>query len=83
MDLLESAQQALAHEPRRALSQLREHRSAFPRSKFAQEREVLMLEAFLRLHDTAALKEGARAFVARYPKSAHRARVTRLLEEAR
>jgi hypothetical protein len=81
MDLLESAQQALARDPRRALSYLGEHRNAFPRSKFAQEREMLRLEAFRRLHDKAALEEGARAFVARYPKSPHRARVTRLLEE--
>jgi hypothetical protein len=82
MDLLESAQQALGREPRRALAYLREHRSTFPRSKFAQERDVLVLEALQRLHDRAAVKDGARAFFARYPRSPHRARVSKLIEEA-
>ena len=54
--------------------------SPYIRAKFAQERDVLRLEAFQRLHDSVALKAGARAFLERYPHSLHRARVDKLLE---
>ena len=80
VDLLEGAQQSLSGDPRHALELLAEHRRTYPRGKFAQERDVLMLEAFKRLHDTAALREGARAFLGRYPHSPYRLRVDKLLE---
>jgi hypothetical protein len=80
VDLLEQAQQALGRDPRRALDLLAEHRRVYAHGKFSQEREVLRLEAFARLHDTAALRSGARAFLERYPGSPHRARVDKLLE---
>ena len=83
IELLESAQRALQREPRRALELLEQHRSAFPRGAFAQERDVLILEAFQRLHDAASLRQGARAFMQRYPRSPHRARVEKLVEDLR
>jgi hypothetical protein len=83
LSMLETAQRALLHDPQRVLEVLDQHRSAFPRGRFAQERDVLMLEALQQLHDTAALRTGAREFMQRYPRSPHRSRVEKLIEDLR
>jgi hypothetical protein len=79
--LLETAQRALARDPQRARELLDQHRSAFRHGQFAQERDVLALQALQQLGDTAALRHAAREFMRRYPRSPHRSRVERLMIE--
>jgi hypothetical protein len=83
VDLLESAQRFLARDPRRALALLLQHRAAYVRGAFAQERDVLMLDALSRLGDIRAARNEARAFLQRYPSSPHRARAQALLDDGR
>jgi hypothetical protein len=69
--LLELAQQALRDDPGRALAIAERHRRLFARGQFAQEREVLAIQALLALgrHERASAR--ARAFAHRYPESSH------------
>jgi hypothetical protein len=77
--LLTGAEQALELSPRRTLALLGEHARRFPEGVLAQEREVLAVDAELALGRTAAAAQRARAFLARFPGSAHRHRLESLL----
>jgi hypothetical protein len=80
--LLEQAQRAITHAPARTLALLARHRELYPRGEFAEEREVLGLDALQRLRWDAQLRDKAREFVERYPGSLHVVRVRRLLHDA-
>jgi hypothetical protein len=80
MALLHSAQDALRTSPSSALGKTAEHARRFPRSALAQEREVIAVEALVKL----GRKDEARARVARfektYPGSTHARRLAALVE---
>jgi len=60
---------------------LDEHRARFPDGTFVQEREVLAIEALVRLGRGAEAKARADAFAHAFPTSAHRRRIAVLLGE--
>jgi hypothetical protein len=77
--LLERAQHVLRSDPAAALALAEQHRTQFSRGTLAQEREVLAVEALLRLGRRSAAGQRARAFERRYPESSHLVRVHDLL----
>jgi hypothetical protein len=77
--LLERAQRALRSDPAAALALAEQHRAQYARGSLAQEREVLAIEALLRLGKRAAAERRAHAFEQRYPESSHVLRVRDLL----
>jgi outer membrane protein assembly factor BamD (BamD/ComL family) len=77
--LLESAQDALASSPESALSLAERHATRFPHGSLAQEREVIAIEALLRLGRGDAARVRADRFYRAFPRSAHRARIENLL----
>jgi hypothetical protein len=79
LSLLERAQRVLRSEPAAALALAQEHRARFERGALAQEREMLAIEALLRLERRAQAERRARAFTQRYPQSSHGPRLRDLL----
>lgn len=79
LDLLDRAQRKLRTDPAGALPLLADHERRFPAGAFAEEREVLQIEALIKLGRTAEAERRARAFFVRHPKSAHRPRITALV----
>ncbi|HJL13477.1 MAG TPA: hypothetical protein RMH85_33650 [Polyangiaceae bacterium LLY-WYZ-15_(1-7)] len=80
--LIDQARAALragrAHD---ALVALMGHEREFPTGAFAEDRERLAIEGLVRTDRSVAARRRAEAFLARYPDSAHRARVRRFLDE--
>lgn len=78
IDLLSKARSALAARPREAYQLTEQHKSVYPQGVFAQERDVLAVEALQRAGELKHARELAEAFVKRYPSSpaAHRFRET-------
>ena len=76
--LLERARSTLESNPRAALAAAESHRRRFRRGALAQEREVLVIDALMRLGRRASAERRAAAFTRQYPHSAHRERVERL-----
>lgn len=72
---LRRAQSSLNSNPTRALALADEHPSRFPAGVLAQEREVIAIDALVKLHRTAEARTRAAAFRTRYPSSAHLGRV--------
>lgn len=79
--LVERAQRALRRDPAVALSLSGEHAALFPSGNLAQEREVIAIEALLRLTQPRAARERAQRFESTYPASAHARRLRELLEK--
>ncbi len=79
MALLGRAQGALASNPAQALALLSEHAKSFPRSGFSQEREVLTIDALVRLGRRGEAEARADQFAKAYPKSGHNRRIDALL----
>jgi RNA polymerase sigma-70 factor, ECF subfamily len=77
--LLRRAQDALASNPARALALVGEHQKSYPRSAFAQEREVLAIDALIRLGRRSEAEARADAFARAYPSSGHNRRIDSLL----
>jgi hypothetical protein len=80
--LLQPAQDRLEREPSVALALAEQHARLYPHGLFAQEREILAIEALLKLRQRPAAVSRAQAFVERYPDSAHARRVRALLERS-
>jgi hypothetical protein len=80
LKLLARAQNALSSDPAFALELTSEHVRAFPSGALAQEREVIAINALLRLDQTAEASVRAATFHRRFPTSAHRRRVDVLFE---
>jgi hypothetical protein len=78
--LLTRAEQALELKPAVALAILDEHAQRFPDGVLAQEREVMSIDAELALGHKSAAAARARAFLVRFPSSAHHHRFAALLE---
>jgi len=77
--LLQQAQDALSGSPTQALALAREHTRRFPRGTLAQEREVLAIDALVRLGRTAEAQTRADRFHSRWPGSSHGRRVDALI----
>ena len=79
--LLQRALATLGRSPGDALEVLGVHQRRFPSGALAQEREVLAVDALLRLGRREEARARAARFAEAYPGSAHRRRVEALLGE--
>jgi hypothetical protein len=77
--LLRRALASLPHHPKQSLDLVAEHERDYAQGIFGQEREVIAIDALLALQQTSAAEARARAFLARYPRSAHAPRIRTLL----
>jgi hypothetical protein len=77
--LVTRARGMVATNPGGALQALDAHRSRFPHGNFEQEREVLAIEALVRLGRRDEARARAGAFAVAFPQSAHRRRIGTLL----
>lgn len=76
--LLLRAKAALASNPQKALANVDEHDAAFGGGALGEEREVIRIEALVRLGKRDEAARAAAAFRARHPQSSHLPRVERL-----
>lgn len=77
--LLTEAQQLLATDPTATLTVVNRHASLYAHGIHAQEREVLAIEALIRLGRVHEAEGRARTFFHDYPTSTHRRRIDVLL----
>ena len=80
--LLQRSQSALDRDPGAALALAEEHARDYPRGVFAQEREILAIEALLKLRRRPEALARAELFLQRYAESPHSRRVRALLERS-
>jgi hypothetical protein len=80
--LLQRSQSALDRDPGAALALAEEHARDYPQGVFAQEREILAIEALLKLRQRPAALARADRFLQRHPESPHSTRVRALLERS-
>jgi outer membrane protein assembly factor BamD (BamD/ComL family) len=81
--LLQRSQAALDREPGAALALAEQHAREHPAGVFSQEREMLAMEALVKLRRVPAALARAERFVRDYPTSPHNERVRALLERFR
>jgi hypothetical protein len=81
LSLLKQARADVRSNPERALSRAAEHASRFAHGAFAEEREVIAIEALLVLQRDAEARQRGAAFFGRFPDSAHGRRVRQLLAD--
>jgi hypothetical protein len=77
--LLERAQDALRSRPAEALALCTEHERTFQRGMLAQEREVIAIEALVKLGRMDDARARADRFAAAHPSSSHQRRIDALL----
>lgn len=80
---LRRSRNALTSDPARALSIANGHPSIYPHGSLDQERELIAIDALVRLGQRDEARARADAFRARYPNSAHLGRVSALLGGSR
>jgi len=79
IQLLQRAQDALGGSPARALDLLNQHAARFPGAGLGQEREVIAVDALVRLGRADEARARAAAFAASFPRSAHLRRIESLV----
>ena len=79
LELLRRARRVLATDPQRSLALTDEHAQRFGEGLFAQERELIAIEALVSDERGKDARMRAARFRARYPRSAHRERLRVLL----
>lgn len=79
--LLGAAQDALRSDPAKALALCNEHAKKYPGGNVAQEREVIAIEALMKMGNRPAAKARADRFNAAYPGSSHARRIATILGE--
>jgi hypothetical protein len=79
LELLEQAHRALASEPARALAATDTHAQRFANSQYAQERELIAIEALLRLGRLDDARVRGERFLALHPRSSHARKVRSLI----
>jgi len=79
LELLRQAQSALNHSASAALALADEHAQLYPEGIFAQEREMLRIEAELKLGKREQALTRANDFSQRFARSTYRARIEKLL----
>ncbi len=77
--LLADAQAVLAQQPAESLARCEDHSRRFPRGTLVQEREVLAIDALVRLNRRAEAEARANRFRAAFPRSGHLRRIDALL----
>ena len=82
LELMRDAKAALASDPSHALSLLNRLAKLYPSGVLAQEREVLAIDALLRLGRKSEANARATRFSNSYPASAHWPHIQRLLSNA-
>lgn len=80
--LIRDAQAALRSSPSRALELTEEHRRTFGSGPLSQEREVIAIDALVRMGSMDAARRRADGFRARYPSSAYVRRIDVLVPPA-
>lgn len=80
LSILTRARRLLASAPEQSLALTEEHRSHYPKGVFAEERELLAVEALVKLARPADAQTRGRVFLRTHPGSAHGERVRVLLE---
>lgn len=80
--LLQRSQAALDRDAAAALALAEEHARDYPNGLFTQEREILAIEALLKLRRRPTALARAEAFLERYPESPHSRRVRALLDRS-
>ncbi|MFT3925102.1 MAG: hypothetical protein QM778_21380 [Myxococcales bacterium] len=81
LSILMRARRVLLADPGRTLELAEEHAREYPRGAFAEEREVLAIEALVRTGKQPAAAQRAQAFGKDFPKSTHRTRIQQLVTE--
>jgi hypothetical protein len=76
--LLAQAHDALSSQPARALALCETLRTQYASGRFTQEREVVEIEALVKLHRTEEARARWNEFKRRYPTSSHRVRLEEL-----
>jgi hypothetical protein len=76
--LLDAARAAVKGDPQRALSLTLEFGRRFPKSLLTQEREVIAIEALVRLNNGTAARARADRFARSFPGSAHQQKIDQL-----
>jgi hypothetical protein len=79
LPLLTRAQAALPADPAGALALCEEHARTYPAGTFAQEREVIAIDALVRLGRRDEARSRAARFAATYPSSSDRPRIETLV----
>ena len=79
LQLLADAQRLLATDPTAALAITETHRHDFARGELAEEREVIAIDALMRLHRESEARSRAADFLDRYDGSGHARRVRHLI----
>jgi hypothetical protein len=77
--ILEAAEDALSSNPMSALARADHHANRFPDGALAQEREVIAIDALMRLGRGDEARYRAQNFYREFPSSAHRQRIEALL----
>jgi hypothetical protein len=80
LQLLDRARRVMASDPARALVLSEEHRRDYAQGQFAEERELLAIEALIGLHKRDAAARRARAFERAHPNSVHAHRLALILQ---
>jgi hypothetical protein len=79
--LLQQAQAALKSNPQGALGLCRTHAKEFPNGPLSQEREVIAIEALVRLGRRSEAERRAQSFQRQFPGSAHQRKIEALLHQ--
>lgn len=78
VELLKRARSTATSDPAQSLAISARHRAEFPNGAFAEERELLVITALLRLGRTGEANARAAAFRSRYPRSAYLVQLERM-----
>lgn len=78
-ELLARARGRLQASPAAALSSTEDHARLYPRGQLVEEREVIAIDALVRLGRRAEAEARARSFLATHPQSIFRTKVTQLV----
>jgi hypothetical protein len=82
LSLVERARDALASDPATALALADRHASEFPQGQLIEEREVIAIEALMKLGRTAEAQSRALRVLSEHPRTPYRARIERAVHEA-
>jgi hypothetical protein len=77
--LLDDARRRLEREPLHALREIERHTAEFPYGALSAERELMAVDALLRLGRRSDAEQRARVLLQRYPGSMYKDRVRSLL----
>ena len=81
LELLRRAQTALNHSPKNALSLVKEHERDYPRGLFSQEREIIAVEANIKLGNLDNAYARAQRFLKQFPRSTHSPRMRDFVQQ--